>query len=185
MTIDRRKFLQRAALGTLAFQTGAAQLLLTPREARARALEFRVLAPAEVRALEALGETLLPGAREAGLAHFIDQQLASRPEDCLLMLRYLDVPPPYADFYRAALGALDGAARSAHGKLFAELEPAQAESFVAAMGRENPPGWQGPPAPFAYFVLRSDAVDVVYGTIEGFEKLGVPYMPHIVPERKW
>lgn len=185
MTLDRRQFVRRAALGALVFQTGATPLLLTPREARARALGHRVLTPAEVRALEALGETLLPGAREAGLAHFVDQQLAARPEDCLLMLRYLDVPPPYADFYHAALGALDAAARTAHGKPFAELEPAQAETFVGGMGRENPPGWEGPPAPFAYFVLRSDAVDVVYGTIEGFEKLGVPYMPHIVPERKW
>lgn len=185
MNIDRRQFVQRAALGALAFQAGATQLLLTPREARARALEFRVLAPAEVRALEALGETLLPGAREAGLAHFVDQQLAARPEDCLLLLRYLDVPPPYADFYRAVLAALDGAARAAHGKPFAELEAAQAEDFVARMGRENPPGWQGPPAPLAYFALRSDAVDVVYGTVEGFEKLGVPYMPHIPPASRW
>jgi len=30
-------------------------------------------------------------------------------------------------------------------------------------------------------MVRSDAVDVVYGTVEGFERLGVPYMPHILP----
>jgi hypothetical protein len=35
-----------------------------------------------------------------------------------------------------------------------------------------------------YFVLRSDAVDVVYGTMEGYESLGVPYMPHIVPDKR-
>ncbi len=27
-------------------------------------------------------------------------------------------------------------------------------------------GWQGPPGPFVYTVLRSDAVDVVYATVE-------------------
>ena len=39
-------------------------------------------------------------------------------------------------------------------------------------------GWQGPAGGFVYFVLRSDAVDVVYGTMEGYESLGVPFMPH-------
>src|SRR3989475_7787670 len=46
-------------------------------------------------------------------------------------------------------------------------------------------GWQGPPGPFIYFVTRSDAVDVVYGTVEGYESLGIPYMPHIAPEKRW
>jgi len=26
---------------------------------------------------------------------------------------------------------------------------------------------------------------VVYGTMEGYESLGVPYMPHIAPEKRW
>jgi hypothetical protein len=26
---------------------------------------------------------------------------------------------------------------------------------------------------------------VAYGTVEGFARLGVPYMPHILPERSW
>jgi len=46
-------------------------------------------------------------------------------------------------------------------------------------------GWQGPPGPFIYFVTRSDAVDVVYGTVEGYESLGIPYMAHIAPEKRW
>ena len=46
-------------------------------------------------------------------------------------------------------------------------------------------GWQGPPGAFVYLVTRSDAVDVVYGTMEGYESLGIPYMAHIVPERRW
>ena len=36
-----------------------------------------------------------------------------------------------------------------------------------------------------YLVLRSDAVDVVYGTVEGYEALGIPYMPHIAPDKRW
>jgi hypothetical protein len=34
-------------------------------------------------------------------------------------------------------------------------------------------------------VLRSDAVDVVYGTVEGYEALGIPYQPHIAPLKRW
>jgi hypothetical protein len=46
-------------------------------------------------------------------------------------------------------------------------------------------GWQGPGGPFVYLVLRSDAVDVVYGTMEGYASLGIPYMPHIAPTKRW
>jgi len=36
-----------------------------------------------------------------------------------------------------------------------------------------------------YFLMRHDAVDVVYGTVEGIESLGTPYMAHIVPVSRW
>ena len=36
-----------------------------------------------------------------------------------------------------------------------------------------------------YVCLRSDAVDVVYGTPEGFRKLNIPYMEHILPPEGW
>ena len=39
--------------------------------------------------------------------------------------------------------------------------------------------------PFFYFVLRNDAVDVVYGTKDGIESLGIPYMAHIEPPSRW
>jgi hypothetical protein len=39
---------------------------------------------------------------------------------------------------------------------------------------------------FLFFMcLRSDAVDVVYGTPAGFEKLNIPYMQHILPPEGW
>jgi hypothetical protein len=34
-------------------------------------------------------------------------------------------------------------------------------------------------------ILRSDAVDVVYGTMDGYAALGIPYMPHIAPTKRW
>jgi hypothetical protein len=183
--LRRRRLLQSGSLGLLAFSLGGVDLLLTPREARARDLPFRVLKPTEVASLEALGEILVPGAREAGIAHFVDQQLAADPADCLLLVRYLDVPPPYLDVYRPALAALDTVSQSAHRKSFSALDEQAAINLVRTMSETNPEGWQGPPAPLFYFALRSDAVDVVYGTEEGFERLGIPYMAHIRPTAKW
>jgi hypothetical protein len=46
-------------------------------------------------------------------------------------------------------------------------------------------GWKGPPGGFVYFLLRSDAVDVVYGTVAGYKSLDIPYMAHIEPKRSW
>ncbi len=46
-------------------------------------------------------------------------------------------------------------------------------------------GWTGPGGSFVYTILRTDAVDVVYGTMEGYAALGIPYQAHIVPERRW
>ena len=99
----------------------------------------------------------------------------------LLEARIMNVRPPYANFYRAALGAIDHASKGA----FAALDANGQHAFIDAMRQGKLDGWQGPPAPFVYFLLRTDAVDVVYGTMEGYAQLGVPYMPHIAPTRSW
>jgi hypothetical protein len=52
-----------------------------------------VLNREQAAAIEALGDTLLPGASAAALAHFLDAQLAKPPEQSLLTLRYMDVAP--------------------------------------------------------------------------------------------
>ncbi len=185
MTVDRRSMLKGAALSAFAFTVGGATSWLTLREAYAQSVPLNVLTPTERAALEALGETLLPGAREAGIALYVDHQLSVDPGDCLLAARVANVPPPVSNFYRACLGALDRAATAAHGMPFAQLSPEQRNHFVDAMRQKVPEGWTGPPSPFFYLLARMDAVDVVYGTVEGFERLGVPYMPHVSPTSKW
>ena len=58
--------------------------------------------------------------------------------------------------------------------------------FVDNMRQNKIEGWQDPlPGGFVYVVLRNDAIDVVYGTMEGYAALGVPYMPHIAPTKRW
>jgi hypothetical protein len=183
--MKRRDFMRGATLGALAFTANGAQVLLTAREARAQGVPFRLLKANEAETLEILGETLVPGARAAGIAHFIDQQLSIPPEEALLEARILNVKPPYVNFYRAAISAIDQASQARNGRRFAQLNTFEQVEFVDLMRQNKLDGWQGPPGVFVYLVTRSDAVDVVYGTMEGYEALGIPYMPHIAPEKRW
>ena len=184
--IERRAFMKGAGLGALAFTVSGVEVMLTPGEARAQGVPFRLLKANEGETIEALGETLVPGARKAGVAHFVDQQLSVPAGEALLEARILNVKPPYANFYRAAIGAIDRAS-VAHrgGRRFAQLSATEQNEFVNLMRQNKIEGWQGPPGGFIYFVMRHDAVDVVYGTMEGYESLGIPYMPHIAPEKRW
>ena len=172
--IERRAFVKGAAMGALAFTVGGVEVLLTPGAARAQGVPLRTLTAAQAATLDALGETLVPGARQAGISHFVDQQLSIPAEEALLEARILNERPPYANFYRAAHGAVDRSPQALNnGRAFAGMRQNKIE------------GWQGPGGPFVYLLLRSDAVDVVYGTMEGYASLGIPYMPHIAPTKRW
>jgi hypothetical protein len=184
--IERRALMKGAALSALAFTVGGSQVLLSPRAARAQNIPFRTLSPEQVETLEALGETLVPGAKQAGISHFVDQQLSVPHGEALLEARILNVRPPYSNFYKAALGAVDKASQAKNGdKKFAQLTDDERHGFVDLMRQNKIEGWQGPAGPFVYTLLRADAVDVVYGTMEGYAALGIPYMPHIAPEKRW
>ncbi len=187
MESSRRRMLagSAATLGLLPFLVGGCREWLTPGEARRRAIALTTLTEGEARLLEAFGEVLLPGATAAGIAHFVDHHLGVPAADSLLTIRYLDVPPPWADVYRAGLAALARLAEARHGSAFESLRAAQADSLVGEIIKAQPDGWQGPPAPMFTFVVRSDAVDVVYGTREGMARLGLPVMAHLDPEREW
>jgi hypothetical protein len=183
--MERRVFLKGATMGMLAFTVAGAEVLMKPGEARAKGVPFRLLNGAEAETLEALGETLVPGARDAGFAHFIDHQVSVPPVEALLEARIVNVKPPYINFYRAAIGGVDKASAARLGKRFAALSAAEQHDFIDQLRQNKIEGWQGPPPGQVYFVLRSDAVDVVYGTMEGYESLGIPYLAHIAPDRRW
>jgi hypothetical protein len=59
------------------------------------------------------------------------------------------------------------------------------EQLIGAMATDAVTDWAGPPASYAFFVLRADALDVTYGTPEGFSTLDIPYSAHIQPEAYW
>jgi hypothetical protein len=169
--------------GFTLFAFAGAEDLLTPRQAKSADLPYITLTPKQVTTLEALGERLVPGAAENGIAHFVDQQISVPPADALLILRYLDFPPPFAAFYQAGLSALNAASQAINNRPFAALSGAQQDSLIVLVATGTPAGWSGIPAPLFYYALRSDAVDVVYGTREGFDRLNIPYLPHIDPPR--
>ena len=185
MTQTRRTFLRTTGIGLLSFYVSGCKQELTPRQARQQKATYQVLEADQVQTLEALGEVLLPGSAAAGLAHFIDHQLNASAADQMLMIKYLGVDPPFTPFYSTGLAALNSSASQAHGLSFSELEAAQQVDLVRQISQTVPEGWVGPPAPFFYFVVRNDAVDVVYGTKEGVESLGIPFMAHIEPPSRW
>lgn len=181
----RRTMLRGAASAMVVAVVDGVQVALRPTEARARQVQFRLLTPEEGRALELLGEALHPGAGDAGLAHFIDSQLAATAEDSLLIARHF-LEPPYLGFYRAGLGALNAVTQVRFGMPFHELPAEKVPGLVSDLRDGRLEGWQGPPAPLFYMVVRGDAVDVVYATLEDFhERLDIPYMPHIIPPSRW
>ena len=182
---NRRTLLKAAALGLFAFNVAGVEALITPAEARTRGAALAILSAEEAALLEAFGEALVPGARAAGIAHFVDANLARPHHDSLLTARYLDVLPPHDAFYKAGLAALDGASRAVLGAPFAQVTAAAAKPLVAAMLPGTITPWQGPPAPLFYLAVRSDAADLVYGTRAAFARMQVPYMAHIDPPGDW
>src|SRR6516164_672222 len=115
---------------------GEVEVLLTPRQAHAQGLPLRTLTSEQALTLDALGETLVPGAKEAGIANFVDQQVSIPAEEALLQARILNVHPPFANFYRAAIGAVEQVSYKAKGRGFAELTPDEQREFVDLM-RQN------------------------------------------------
>jgi gluconate 2-dehydrogenase subunit 3-like protein len=183
--IERRAFIKGAAIGAFAFTVGGADIMLTPRQAQAQNIPLRTLSAEQAATLGAMGEALVPGAKDAGVVNFVDLQLSIPAEEALLEARIMNVRPPYANFYRAALGAIEGASLAKFSKAFTALNATEQHDFIDLMRQNKLDGWKGPGAGFVYFLLRTDSIDVVYGTMEGYAHLGVPYQPHIAPTRSW
>lgn len=183
MSINRRNFIKTGAM--VAVGSTALGSMMTAADAHAQKMPLRMLTQVEQATLASLGEVLATGAEQAGLVHFVDYQLSVDPNDCMLTAKYFQVKPPYVDFYRGGLNALNKVCKKQFGKAFNEISKPQAEAVVESLFDGSVEGWQGPPAMLFYLLVRSDAVDVVYGTPEGFEKLSVPYMAHIMPPEGW
>ena len=163
---------------------GGCEKQVTPEQAAKLSAQIKSFSKHESATFTKFSDIIVPGSTAAGTVHFVDYQLRQDPNDCLLMLKYFQITPPYVGFYKAGLKALDGFSRANFGKSFVTLTSTQHTQIVKKI-IAGPTNWSGPPAFLFYMFVRSDAVDLVYGTPEGFEKLSVPYMAHIDPPKGW
>jgi hypothetical protein len=185
--ITRRSFVEKAAKSSLlclSYNLAGASVLLTPEQARAQNIPLQKLSDEQARRIELLAEAMVPGSVELGVVQFIDHQLNADPNEALLLAKYFEAPLPYIDFYAGGLVAAAAMSETSPGKPLEELDAAEMTQLVREM---SAPGAavDGYPVSLFYLCLRSDAVDVVYGTPEGFKKLNVPYMEHILPPEGW
>jgi hypothetical protein len=103
--ITRRDLLARMGTGLAVLTIGNPWEAISPSEASARGVPLRLLTAEEGRILNALAEVLLPGAGDAGVAHYVDDQLGR--ENPSFFLKYMDTTDPYVEFYRNGLRSLD------------------------------------------------------------------------------
>lgn len=170
----------------------------------------RFLTPDERRCVSAIVERLIPsdargpGAREAGVIDFIDNQLAGfygRGERWYMQGPFGPSTPeqgyqfeePPAGFYRRGVAALDAACRERHGgRVFAALDAATQDSVLGGMekGGFDLPG--GIPAKAFFTQVRENAIegffcDPFYGgnrDMVGWRLVGFPgarydYRPYL------
>jgi len=182
--ITRRRFCKSASR-VFAFTLAGSVVKLTPAQARARNADLHVLSSAQAATLESLADAIVPGAREAGTSNFIDSQLTADPSDSLLMIRYLGVSAPFTDFYLNGLENAQRLAKTNFSTEITKLKSNELERLIDQISSDSDSEWNGPPSSFFYFVLRSDAVDMVYGTEAGFDTLGIPKMLHIKASQWW
>lgn len=172
--VNRRQLMARGTTAGL-FMISGRWLWLSPAEAQAQGFTPQILSVDQASALATLADALVPGAQTAGIAPYIDAQLA-KGDDSLLIAKYLGVDVPnQTEFYRAIA---DNLLQSLSGGN-------EAGDIAQTMAGDAIEAWQGPPASYALFVLRCDALDVTYGHPNGFEQLGIPYMAHIAPVTPW
>lgn len=183
MEIGRRNFSKIGALVAV----GATKLggVVCAAEAHKLGMPLKVFSEEESITLSSLAEKLVLGSTEAGVVNFIDYQLSVDPNDCMLLAKYFQVKPPYVNFYRAGLKALNEVCIAQYDRPFNVLKDKEMDSLITRLFDGSISDWQGPPASLFYLLVRSDAVDVSYGTPEGFKKLSIPYMAHILPPKGW
>ena len=143
--IARRVFVKGASFGALAFMVGGVEVLLTPKEARAQGVAFRMLKPEEVETLEAVGETLAIGARAS----------RHRPLRRPAGLDRAELRPADAAGERRTSALCQLLSRRAWrrgprepqrciGRRYAELTAAEQHDFVDRLRQNKLENWQGP-----------------------------------------
>jgi hypothetical protein len=183
--VSRRRFVVQTSGGAAAL---VASLGNSPAGLAAahgnRPQRLRVFSESQAKTYAAWCEILAIGASEAGVAKFVDKYLAEPYPESLLLLRYLQ-NPPFTSFHVTGIAGIDQESQGRFSKPFLALGTNERKTVVDAAATSSTIAWTNPNPNFFYFISRSDAVDVVYGTVAGFRDLDIPYLPHISPSRPW
>jgi hypothetical protein len=166
-----------AGMGTAVF--GNIPFTVKPANAASSA----ALPANRIASLRAYGDILVPGASNAGITEFVSAMLAS--DDPLLFYKYLDFPLAPAAFYTSGLVALDDLSIRRKKRPYAGLGRDDMKAIAGALLDPDLDGWSGPPPFLFYLAVKNDAIDVVYGSVAAYDRLNIPYMPHILPPTTW
>src|SRR6266849_9975225 len=174
----RRRFLKSVGvLGAAALPAAAPAAESHAQHGNAKAEKYMFLSPAEVAFVEAAVARLIPadelgpGAKEAGVAYFIDQQLFGGWGTMAKMYRQgphpegtpqqgYQSPLTPQEVYRAAIREIDGVCTRQHGKPFAQLAAQQQDELLRGL-EDGKVALEAVPARFFFNMLLD-------GTIEGF-----------------
>ena len=185
-SIERRDFLRGTATGVFAFSVGGVEVRLSAREAHTQNVPFRLLKANEAKPSRRWATPLfLARAPQALLISSISNSLFRQKKHCSKHASSMFAHPTRASIeVRLPPSTTRAKGLTAAASSWSSVRTSST-IFVDAMRQNKVQGWQGPGGSFVYLLLRSDAVDVVYGTMEGYEALGIPYMPHIAPDKRW
>ena len=154
-----RKYSRRFCLATICgLAAGAGAARWVGKLGRAPTGPWRVLTPEEAALVDAVSEQIIPadrdpGAREAGVVHFIDRQL--------------DGPyKPLADTYRKGLRCLAQTSQALFGLPFERLDwPDQTRLLRAMESGKVPAGlWTDPSSREFFGLLREHTMQGFYGS---------------------
>ncbi|WP_425078727.1 gluconate 2-dehydrogenase subunit 3 family protein [Ruegeria denitrificans] len=182
--IGRRRFLTRIIPAPIWAGIGMRFLSRNAEAKTVKHTSYKQFTHGEADALAAWCDVIVSGARDAGVAKFVDQNLSGDQATSLLLLRYLNASD-MAGFYRKGIIGIDAESHHRFGAPFPQLTLDQQKEMIAAAVASKTQVWRDPDPNFFYFISRSDAVDVVYGTEAGFADLGIPYLAHIPPPKPW
>lgn len=183
--MTRRDFLVRTGSGIIALSGLEYASPLSALSVQGQSQDpLQILSQNEADIYNAWCDILAIGAAKMNVAQFLDKYLNRPFGESLLMLRFF-ASMKLDEFYLAGIAGIDQESKAQFSKPFLELTEPQREFIIESASTSSTIAWKDPAPAFFYFISRNDAIDVVYGTVKGFEKLKIPYLPHIRPLSPW
>jgi len=139
--LSRRNLLRQLATGLTFITVQSVWGPISPALARAWDAASRNLSNAEGRTLESFGGVLVPGVREAGVGHYVDDQLSR--EDSLPFLKYMGYDGSYLEFYKQGLRSWESTRAARYSRAFDGIAVDQKVELVSGALATQPGRLEG------------------------------------------